>query len=128
MDENTIAEKVLDAAFRIHRQLGPGLLESVYEIVLVRELERMGLNAERQKPIQVRFEDLIFDEAFRVDLLVEGRVIVEIKSVEKLMPVHGKQVLTYLRLTGLQLGLLINFGENLLKDGVKRVVNGLKDT
>jgi GxxExxY protein len=127
MDENEIAEKVLDASFRIHRELGPGLLESVYEMVLATELERMGLKAERQKPMQIRFEGKVFEEGFRADLVVGDKVIVEIKSVERLQPVHGKQLLTYLRLSGLKLGLLINFSENLLKNGIHRVANGLPD-
>ena len=115
----------MDAAFRIHRELGPGLLESVYEAVLARELTRYGLIVVRQQAIPIRFEEMHFDEGFRADLVVNGCVIVELKSVEKILPVHGKQVLTYLKLTGLKLGLLINFNDALLKDGIKRVVNGL---
>ncbi len=125
MDENAIAKAVLDAAFRIHRELGPGLLESVYEAVLARELFKHGFTVARQHPVAIRFEDMLFDEGFRADLVVNSLVIVELKSVEKLHPVHGKQLLTYLRLTGLKLGLLINFNEALLKDGIKRVANGL---
>jgi GxxExxY protein len=125
MTENEIAEKILDAAFDIHRELGPGLLESVYESVLARTLVQKHLLVERQKLVPITYQDLIFDEGFRADLILEGKVIVELKSVEKLLPVHSKQLLTYLRLTNLRLGLLINFGENLLRDGIKRVANGL---
>ena len=125
MTENDIANSVMDAAFLIHRELGPGLLESVYEVVLARQLIGKGLAVERQVPIPIRFQEIVFDEGFRADLFVERKVIIELKSVERLQPVHSKQVLTYLRLTGCRLGLLINFGENLLKDGFKRVANGL---
>jgi GxxExxY protein len=125
MDENAIAEAVLDAAFRIHRELGPGLLESVYEAVLARELSKGGFTVARQQGITIRFEDMVFQEGFRADLVVNGLVIVEIKSVEDLHPVHGKQLLTYLRLMRLKLGLLLNFNEALLKNGIKRVANGL---
>jgi len=125
MDENEIAKSVLDAAFRIHRELGPGLLESVYEAVLARDLSRKGFTIVRQQAVPIRFEELKFDEGFRADLVVNGLVILELKSVEKLNPVHAKQVLTYLKLMELKLGLLINFNEALLKDGIKRVVNGL---
>lgn len=117
----------MDAAFEIHRTLGPGLLESVYEAILARKLEKKGLSVERQVPISITFEDMTFDEGFRADLVVERKVIVELKSVERLQPVQSKQLLTYLRLTGCRLGLLINFGEHLLKDGFKRITNGLLD-
>jgi len=116
----------MDASFLIHRELGPGLLESVYETVLARLLSDKGFMVERQAPIKIVFNGITFDEGFRADLLIDGKVIVELKSVEHLQPVHSKQLLTYLRLTGCKLGLLINFGENLLKDGFKRVVNGLE--
>ena len=115
----------MDASFLIHRELGPGLLESVYEAVMARQLTDKGLAVERQVPIPIRFQEIIFEEGFRADLFVERKVIIELKSVERLQPVHSKQLLTYLRLTGCRLGLLINFGENLLKDGFKRVANGL---
>jgi GxxExxY protein len=127
MHENEIAKHVMDAAFEIHRALGPGLLESVYEAILARKLEQAGLSVERQIPISIRFEDMTFDEGFRADLVVGRKVIIELKSVEHLQPVHAKQVLTYLRLSGCRLGLLINFGEHLLKNGFKRVVNDLRD-
>ncbi|MGB5169319.1 MAG: GxxExxY protein [Acidimicrobiia bacterium] len=127
MTENEIAKQVMDAAFIIHRALGPGLLETVYEVILVKKLSEMGVAVERQVPVPIQFENIKFDEGFRADLIVEKKVIVELKSVERLQPIHSKQLLTYLRLTDLRLGLLINFGENLLKHGFKRVINGLKD-
>src|SRR6185369_14858968 len=127
MTENEIADRIMDAAFHIHRELGPGLLESVYEVILARKLTDTGLVVERQVPVQIRFQGIVFDEGFRADLFVGQKVIIELKSVERLQPVHSKQLLTYLRLTGCRLGLLINFGENLMKDGFKRVVNGLED-
>jgi len=110
---------------KIHIALGPGLLESVYEIVLAKALEKRGFQVERQKKIRFEYHGTVFEDAFRVDLLVEGRVIVEIKSVETLAPVHGKQTLTYLRLMHLPVGLLINFGAATLKEGLHRVVNNL---
>ena len=127
MNENQIADRVMDAAFQIHREIGPGLLESVYEVILERMLADMGLAVERQKPIPVRFRGLSFEEGFRADLLLEGKVIVELKSIDRVLPVHAKQLLTYLRMADCRLGLLINFGESLLKDGFRRVVNGLED-
>ena len=128
MTENEIAKQIMDAAFLIHRTLGPGLLETVYEVILAKKLAKMGLVVDRQVPVPIRFEGVTFDEGFRADLIVEKKVIVELKSVERVQPVHSKQVLTYLRLTGMRLGLLINFGENLLKNGFKRVVNGLEES
>jgi GxxExxY protein len=125
MTENKIADKVMDAAFLLHRELGPGLLESVYEVTLARQLVEMRLDVERQVAVPVQFRGMNFDEGFRADLVVAKKVIIELKSVERLQSVHSKQLLTYLRLTDYRLGLLINFGENLLKDGFKRVVNGL---
>ena len=127
MTENEIAKRVMDAAFMIHRELGPGLLETVYEVILAKKLTEMGLAVERQVPVPIRFEGMVFDEGFRADLIIERKVIIELKSVEHLAPVHSKQLLTYLRLTGCRLGLLINFGEALLKDGYKRVANGMLD-
>jgi GxxExxY protein len=126
MNENELAAKVMDASFIIHRELGPGLLESVYEVVLAKQLTELGLTVERQVAVPIRFQGVDFDEGFRADLLVEKKLIIELKSVERLQPVHSKQLLTYLRLTGCRLGLLINFGENLLKDGFKRVANGME--
>jgi GxxExxY protein len=125
--ENEIAKQILDAAFAVHTKLGPGLLESVYEVVMAYELQKRGLTPERQKAMPILYDNIRFAEAFRSDLVVNGKVIAELKSVEALLPVHGKQLLTQLRLSGLKLGLLINFGEAHLKNGVKRVINGQLD-
>ena len=127
LTENEIANRIMDASFHIHRELGPGLLESVYEAVLAKKLTDFGLVVERQLPVAICFEGVTFDEGFRADLVVGKKVIVELKSVDKLQSVHFKQLLTYLRLTDCRLGLLINFGELLLKDGFKRVVNGMDE-
>ena len=116
---------IVDSAYKLHTGLGPGLLESVYESVLARDLQRRGLLVERQKPVSFEYDGLHFNDGLRLDLLVESQVIVEIKSVEQLSPVHPKQLLTYLRLMQLPVGLLINFGAPTLKNGVRRVVNGL---
>ena len=120
-----ITGAVIDSSMRIHTDLGPGLLESVYEAVLASDLSRKGWKVERQKAVPFEFDGLRFDEGLRIDLLIEGKVIVELKSVEKLAPVHGKQLLTYLRLMNLPVGLLINFGGATLKEGLQRVVNHL---
>ena len=125
MTENEISKQVVDAAFKIHTTLGPGLLESVYEAVLAYELKQRGLLVVCQQAIPVIYEEVHLEEGFRAYLIIEGNVIIELKSVEAIAPVHKKQVLTYLRLTNLKLGLLINFGEALIKDGITRVVNGL---
>jgi GxxExxY protein len=125
--ENEIAKEVVDAAFRIHQQLGPGLLESVYETVLAYELRKRGLHVARQVPVPIVWDELRFDEGFRADLLVESKVLVELKSKEKVIPVDKKQVLTHIRLMNKRLGLLINFGEELIKNGISRVVSGLED-
>jgi GxxExxY protein len=127
MTENAIAKEIVDAAFRIHTTLGPGLLESVYDTVLAYELGRRGLRTVRQQPIPVVYEEVHIDAGFRADLVVEDKVIVEIKSVELLAPVHRKQLLTYLRLADKRLGLLINFHVVLIKDGISRIVNGLEE-
>ena len=127
MIENEIAKEIVDAAYKIHTTLGPGLLESVYEVALAYELEQRGLSVVRQQPIPIVYESVTFDEGFRADLVVENKVIVELKSVEQIAPVHSKQLLTYLRLTDMHLGLLINFGTALIKDGIKRIVNKLKE-
>jgi GxxExxY protein len=127
MAENEIAKEIVDCAYKVHKILGPGLLESVYERVLAYELEKKNLTVLRQQPISINYETLQFDEGFRADLVVEGKVIVELKSVEKVAPVHKKQLLTYLRLGDKRLGLLINFGEPLIKDGITRIVNGLEE-
>ena len=125
MEINQVAQQIVDAAYHIHTRLGPGLLESIYEPILTRVLEQRGLMVERQRPIPLEFEGLQFKEAFRADLIVERSVVVELKSIEHLAPVHAKQLLTYVRLLDLRLGLLINFGAPLIKDGIKRIVNGL---
>ena len=125
-DVDEITGIVVDSAYRLHVALGPGLLESVYEAVLARDLERRGCRVERQRPVTFEFDGLRFAEAFRVDLLVADMVVVEIKSVERIAPVHSKQVLTYLRLMNLPVGLLINFGAATLKEGLNRVVNRFK--
>jgi GxxExxY protein len=114
---------VVDAAFQLHKNLGPGLLESVYETILARTLEQRGLRVERQRVLAFDYHGMHFDEGFRIDLLVNDSVVVELKSVEQLKPVHAKQVLTYLRLLDLRLGLLINFGAGTFREGVKRIVN-----
>ena len=127
MDENEIGKEIVDAAIAVHRELGPGLLESVYEVVLVDELRKRGLSAERQVSVPIECRGVRFDEGFRADIVVEGRVIIELKSVEKTTRAHMKQVLTYLRLTGMKLGFLLNFGEAVMKDGITRVVNKLPE-
>ncbi len=126
MSENELSKIVLDVAFDIHKGLGPGLLESVYEEIMYYELvTEKGLQVWRQKGIPVIWKNRRLDLGFRSDLIIEDRVLVELKSVEALAPVHYKQVLTHLKLTGLKLGLLINFNEALLKNGIKRIVNNL---
>jgi GxxExxY protein len=127
MTENAIAKEIVDAAFRIHTTLGPGLLESVYDSVLAYELGRRGLRTVRQQAIPVVYEGVRIGAGFRADLIVEDKVIVEVKSVEVLAPVHKKQLLTYLRLADKRLGLLINFQVVLIKDGITRIVNGLDE-
>lgn len=123
LEAEELSAIVVDAAFHIHKNLGPGLLESVYETVLARALVKRGLCVERQKPVTFEYDDMRFDEGLRLDLLVNGQLVVELKSVETLAPVHPKQLLTYLRLLKLPLGLLINFGSATFKEGCKRVVN-----
>ena len=125
MTENEISSIVVDIAYRIHIQLGPGLFESVYEEIMYYELTKQQLKVERQKPIPVIWNNERMDIGFRADLIVCNTVIVELKSVEKIIPVHHKQLMTYLKLSGLKLGLLINFNEELIKKGIVRVVNGL---
>ena len=124
MNENQVATEVVDACFKIHKRLGPGLLESVYETILEHELKARGLSVTRQKALAFKYDDITFDEGFRTDLIVDEKVIVELKSVEKTVPVHQKQLLTYLRLADLKLGLLVNFGAAYVKDGISRVING----
>lgn len=120
-----ITGAIVDTAMKIHIDLGPGLLESVYEVVLAKALQKRGLQVERQKNIWFEYDGILFEEGFRADLLIEGRVIVELKSVEKLAPVHSKQLLTYMRLMNMPVGFLINFGAATLKEGLHRVVNNL---
>ena len=127
MTENEISKVIVDVAIAVHKELGPGLLESVYEVVLAYEIRQRGLTVDRQVPIPIRYKDMTFDEAFRADLVVGEKVIVELKSVEQVSEAHKKQVHTYLRLTGCKLGFLLNFGEALMKRGITRVVNGLDD-
>ena len=122
-DWDGITGAVIDEAMRLHKDLGPGLLESVYEAILAKQLVRRGLAVERQKVVVFEYDGMRFEEGLRVDLLVEGCVVVELKSVEKVAPVHGKQVLTYLKLMKLPVGLLINFGGATLKEGLRRIVN-----
>ena len=122
-DIDLVSGDVVDVALRLHRELGPGLLESVYEIVLAARLAAMGYSVARQRSIDIEFEGVRIDGAFKIDLLVDERLIVEIKSVERLAPVHAKQLLTYLRLTGQPVGLLINFGGETLREVIRRLVN-----
>ena len=122
MTENAIAKEIVDAAFRIHTTLGPGLLESVYDAVLAYELDRRGLRTVRQQPLPVVYETVRIDTGFRADLIVEDKVIVEIKSVETLLPIHQAQTLTYMRLAKIPIGLLINFNVTKLQNGIKRLV------
>ncbi len=128
MNIEAISSVVVDAAFHIHKDLGPGLLESVYEAVLARSLEKRGLKVERQNVVEFEYDGMHFSEGLRLDLLVEGQLVIELKSVESLAPVHAKQLLTYLKLLKLPLGLLINFGAATFKDGVKRIVNDHHET
>ena len=125
MTENELSKIIVNACFQIHKELGPGLFESVYEECLYFELIHQGLHVERQKELPVVYKGIKMEVGFRTDLIVEHKVIVEIKSVELIAPVHQKQVLTYLRLTGSKLGLLVNFNEALIKDGIQRIVNNL---
>jgi GxxExxY protein len=127
MTENEVAKQIVDVAFKIHTTFGPGLLESVYETIMAYELQKRGLSVRRQQAIPVIYEDVRMDLGFRADLIVENKVVVEIKSVEAIAPVHKKQLLTYLRLTDKRLGLLINFNVELIKNGISRVVNGLSE-
>ena len=127
MDIEAIATVAVDCGFKLHERLGPGLLESVYEVILCESLVRRGLAVERQKVIEIRFDDFVINEGFRADILVEGKLLIELKSVEQLVPVHSKQVLTYLRLLNMPLGLLMNFGAATFREGIKRIVNNHTD-
>jgi GxxExxY protein len=127
MKENEIGTKRLEAAIHIHRELGPGLLEAVYEVILGGDLSDRGLRVQRQVPVPIVFKGIRFDERFRADIIIENKVLLELKSVERIVPAHKKQVQTYLRLTELKLGYLLNFGEAVLKSGITRCVNGLEE-
>jgi len=124
MIENEIGSIVVDCAVKLHKELGPGLLETVYEVLLARMIEEQGLSVARQVPVPIIHRGIRFDEGFRADLVVEQKVLAELKSVERVIKAHKKQVLTYLRLTGMRLGYLLNFGEALMKDGITRILNG----
>lgn len=125
MSENEISKIIVDVAYKIHVRLGPGLLESVYEAIMFHELIKRGLKVERQKPLPVIWDDIFLDIGFRSDLIVEDKVIIELKSVETMSKVHPKQLLTYLKIANMKLGLLINFNEVYIRDGIFRIVNGL---
>jgi len=125
MDENAIAEIIVDKCFKIHNKIGPGLFESIYEDILFYELMSSSLKCEKQVPIKVEYDGRDFGVGYKADIIVEKSVIVELKSVETIVPVHKKQLLTYLKLTGFKLGLLINFNETLIKNGITRIVNNL---
>lgn len=127
MTENEIGTRVIEAAIAVHRELGPGLLESVYEIILENELADRGLRVERQVSVPISYKGIEFNEGFRADMVVEGKVILELKSSEQVTAAHKKQVQTYLKLTGCKLGYLLNFGQDVLKAGITRCVNGLED-
>ncbi len=127
MTENEIGKVVIDAAITLHKKLGSGLLETVYEVILARELERRELKVQRQVIIPIEYDGIKFEEGFRADIIVEIKVILELKSVESVTKAHKKQLLTYLRLTGMKLGFLLNFGEAFMKDGITRIVNGLEE-
>jgi len=127
MTENEIGTMVIECAMTVHRELGPGLLESVYEKALAYELGQRGLKAEVQVPVDIRYKSLRFDAAFRADMIIENRVLLELKSVEHIQGAHLKQLQTYLRLTGCKLGYLLNFGQKLMKSGITRCVNNLPE-
>lgn len=124
MTENEIGTIVVDSAVKLHKSLGPGLLETVYEAILIQQLQKAGLTTQRQVLVPITFEGVSYDEGFRADIIIGGKVILELKSTEMVHPVHKKQLLTYLKLTGLKLGYLLNFGEELMKNGITRIING----
>jgi GxxExxY protein len=126
-EPNAISGQVVDAAIAVHTELGPGLLESVYEIAVAYELRQRGFQVERKIPVPVQYRGIKFDEGYRLDLVVNDIVIVEIKSMEAVTTIHRKQILTYLRLTNRPLGLFLNFNVNLMKDGISRIANGIED-
>jgi len=125
MNENEIGTIIVDTAIDLHKRLGPGLLESVYEIILMKNLSKKGLYVQRQVSIPIEFDGECFDEGFRVDLFVHGKVIIELKSIEKVTSVHKKQLLTYLKFTNTKVGYLLNFGAEIMKFGIYRVINGI---
>jgi GxxExxY protein len=127
MKENEIGTMVVNTAIELHRKLGPGLLENVYEVIFMKSLVKKGLSVQRQVSFPIEFEGERFDVGFRVDLLIEGKVIIELKSVEKIIPVHKKQLLTYLKLSNIKIGYIINFGSEIMKDGIVRIINGILD-
>jgi GxxExxY protein len=127
MTENEIGKIVVDTAIKVHMALGPGLLETVYEIILDHALSKKGLRVDRQVPVAIEYDGIRFDEGFRADIIVENKVILELKSVEKVTPAHKKQIQTYLRLTDHKVGYLLNFGEALMKNGITRAVNNLEE-
>ena len=124
MNENDIGTRIVESALKLHQDLGPGLLESVYEVILTKLLEKKGLLVERQVDVPIQYEGIRFDTGFRADMIVEGKVIIELKSIEKLNNAYKKQLLTYLKLTDMKLGYLLNFGESLMKHGIVRTING----
>ena len=125
MDEEAAAKQVLDSAMKVHTALGPGLLESAYEVCLDYELSKRGINVSKQVPIAVRYDGVQLELGYRLDLLVDGKVVVEVKAVERLLPLHHAQLLSYLKLGGYKIGLLLNFHTLHLRDGIKRIVNGI---
>jgi len=127
MTENELGKLIVDCAYQVHTRLGPGLLESVYEVVLAHELKKRGRRVERQVPVPIVYDNLRFEEGYRADIIVDDLVIIELKSIEKVSPVHKKQLLTYLRLADKRLGFVINFGAELIKDGISRIANGVED-
>lgn len=124
MTENELSSKIIGASIEVHKQLGPGLLESTYEVCLGHELKSMGLEVKQQIPLPVIYKDIKLNAGYRIDMIVENKIIVEIKSVDALAPIHTAQILTYLKLKDLKLGLLINFNEIKVVDGIKRIING----
>jgi GxxExxY protein len=128
LSENEIGTLVLEAAIKVHREMGPGLLESVYEVILAYELKKRGLMVARQVPVEIRYDDLVFEEGFRADIIVNDLVILELKSVEQISRAHQKQLTTYLKLAGKKLGYLLNFGGATMKEGIQRIVNGLEES
>lgn len=125
MDENALSNKVIGAAIEVHKTIGPGLLEGIYQKCLAYELKLQGFNITTEAPLPVRYKDIEFEDAYRVDLMVEDKLVVELKAVETILPVHMAQLLSYLKMSGLKLGLLVNFNVPKLRDGVKRIVNKL---